>query len=83
MYNHQALVFFKIMLAYFIYWHRNSSICLSVMLQLTPQYKDIVMVGAALSREYIAHECAPTEILNMSGYKVSSPFSFGILELSG
>jgi hypothetical protein len=30
------------------------------------------MVGAALSRECIAHECAPTEISNMSGYKVSS-----------
>jgi len=25
------------------------------------------MVGAALSREFIAHECAPTEIPNMSG----------------
>jgi len=25
------------------------------------------MVGAALSREFIAHECAPTEISNMSG----------------
>jgi len=25
------------------------------------------MVGAALSRESIAHECAPTEISNMFG----------------
>jgi hypothetical protein len=25
------------------------------------------MVGAALSREYIAHECAPAEISNMIG----------------
>jgi len=25
------------------------------------------MVGAALSREFIAHECAPTEISSMSG----------------
>ncbi len=30
------------------------------MLQLTPNTR--VMVGAALSRECIAHECAPTEI---------------------
>jgi hypothetical protein len=27
----------------------------------------MVMVGAALSREFIAHECAPTEIPNMPG----------------
>jgi len=41
------------------------------------------MVGAALSREFIAHECAPTEISNMSGYKVSSQFSSGIREFCG
>jgi len=41
------------------------------------------MVGAALSRECIAHECAPTEIANMSGEKVSRQFSSGILEFFG
>jgi hypothetical protein len=28
---------------------------------------DMVMVGAASSREFIAHECAPSKISNMSG----------------
>jgi len=41
------------------------------------------MVGAALSRECIAHGCAPTEIPKMSGEKVSSQFSSGILEFCG
>jgi hypothetical protein len=41
------------------------------------------MVGAALSRECIAHECAPSEIANMSGYKVSSQFLSGILDFCG
>ena len=36
-----------------------------------------VMVGAALSRECIAHECAPTEISNMADEKVASQFSSG------
>jgi len=31
------------------------------------KHSDRVMIGAALSREFIAHECAPTEISNMSG----------------
>jgi len=37
----------------------------------------MVLVGAALSRECIAHKCAPTEISNMSGEKVASQFSSG------
>jgi len=41
----------------------------------------MVMVGAALSREFIANECAPTATSNMSGEKVSSQFSSGLLEL--
>jgi hypothetical protein len=34
-------------------------------LNLSISLSDIVMVGAALSREFIAHECAPTEMSNM------------------
>jgi hypothetical protein len=34
-------------------------------LHLSISLSDRVLVGAALSREFIAHECAPTEISNM------------------
>jgi hypothetical protein len=38
-----------------------------IIIQLNPSISlaDRVMVGAALSRECIAHECAPTEMSNM------------------
>ena len=38
-----------------------------ILSQLNPSISlsNRVMVGAALSREFIAHECAPTEISNM------------------
>jgi len=32
------------------------------------------MVGAALSREFIAHECAPAEISNMFGWRLRKKF---------
>ena len=36
-----------------------------IQLNLSISLSDTVMVGAALSRECIAHECAPTEMSNM------------------
>jgi len=40
------------------------------------------MVGAALSRECIAHECAPTEISNMFDENVCSLVSSAIFHFS-
>ena len=39
-------------------------------LNLSSTLADIVMVGAALSRESIAHECAPAEMSNMFDEKL-------------
>ena len=47
-----------------VYSHSaESEILTQLNLSLSLSYR--VMVGAALSREFIAHECAPTEISNM------------------
>ena len=47
-----------------VYSHSEES---EILIQLNPSISlaDIVMVGAALSREFIAHECAPTEMPNI------------------
>ena len=47
-----------------VYRHRAEC---EILTQLNPSISlaDIVMVGAALSRECIEHECAPTEMSNM------------------
>jgi hypothetical protein len=47
-----------------VYSHSGESEILT-QLKLSISLSDIVLVGAALSRECIAHECAPTEISNM------------------
>jgi hypothetical protein len=46
--------------------YSHSAEC-EILIQLNPSISlaDIVMVGAALSREFIAHECAPTEMPNI------------------
>ena len=47
-----------------VYSHSGESEILT-QLKLSISLSGIVMVGAALSRECIAHECAPTGMSNM------------------
>ena len=52
-------------------------------LNLSTFLSDRVMVGAALSRECIAHECAPTAMPNMFDENVCSQLSSELLGFCG